>query len=150
MNITKQKRILLLLLAALLAHGCCREKDEPEEEREVAGVSFYFLKGAPYVPADSYPEWLQGRIDYEIGKFNNPSPDDVLIKIQVFQGEWDGQIVYFVYNSMNSCLLCFLYYENGEGISFKWNPWLEDNFCKTSTNWKLIFDYGKGITLPGI
>ncbi|MDR2120354.1 MAG: hypothetical protein LBP64_05705 [Tannerella sp.] len=144
MNITRLKRILLLLLPVLLIYGCCREKDEPEEERISYTILPYFLYAAPYVPVDSFPEWIQNRIDTETA-FH---PSSIVIRIQVFQGEWRGQTVYYIYKNLDSCLFCPVYYEDGERVDFMWNPWLQDEFTRKSRNWKIIFDYGEGGGYP--
>ena len=57
------------------------------------------------------------------------------------KGEWQGQVVYFIKNSLKSCMFCDVYYEEGEKVIFEDDVY---TFYTASKDWKLIYEFGKG------
>ena len=80
-----------------------------------------------------------------VNELENSSQEDIsIIKIQVFEGTWNEQEVFLIYNNLSSCLLCELYYYECAKIDLSQEENL-NNFYDTSKNWKLIYEFGNGI-----
>jgi hypothetical protein len=90
---------------------------------------------------ENRPEWLVAKID-EIENIH--SNDTAIINVQIFKGKWNEQIIYFIKNSLQSCLLCEVYYEDGTQVML-FNDSDIGSFCETSENWALIYEFGNGI-----
>ena len=125
-----------VLLFVLVIIGCNNSK-----ELKDGNVTDTFLTKLQSAPSDihvkgAFPGWLLTKIN-EIE--TNHSKDIAIVKVEIFQGEWNEQIVYFIRHNLSSCLFCEVYYENGEKIVYTW-----DNFGTTSKSWKLIYTYGNG------
>jgi hypothetical protein len=105
---------------------------------------FAKLQSAPDADASEiFPEWLLNEINHIETAY---SKDSVIISIQIFRGEWKNQIIYYIRNDLMSCMLCDVYYENGEKVVWPKNG--ADNFCITSKNWKRLYTYGKASSDP--
>jgi hypothetical protein len=91
----------------------------------------------------NFPGWLSTLIK-EIETLY--AGDVSILKIRIFECEWQDRKIYYIYNNLSSCLYCEVYYTNGEKI--KWSPQdnstsFYDSFCSTSKNWKLIYEFGE-------
>ena len=129
-----------LLLFVIVIIGCNNSKELKNEN-----VSDTFLTKLQSAPSDihikgAFSGWLLTKIS-EIETEN--SKDIAIVKVEIFQGEWNERIVYFIWHSLSSCLFCEVYYENGEKIIWTTGD-TSDNFRTTSKNWKLIYEYGNG------
>jgi hypothetical protein len=118
---TKHKLIVLILLFAIIGMGGCGEEEVQSNE--------------------DLPEWLLVKIN-EIEFLH--SKDISIVKVKIFQGEWNKQIVYHIWDNLSSCVFCEVYYGNGEKIT--WNDTNnKDDFDDKSKDWKLIYEYGDAI-----
>ena len=90
----------------------------------------------------AFPDWLIPMTSqYEIWE-ENSFPK---LKIFIFKGEWNNRTVYFIYDNMSSCYLCWTYYEDGVRIDWLWvETGMVMDFQNTSKNWQLIYDLGEG------
>ena len=88
---------------------------------------------------ESFSEWLIVKID-EIETIHKN--DIAIINVRIFKGEWKGQVAYFINNTLNSCMFCDVYYEEGEKVIFEDDVY---SFYIASKDWKLIYEFGKGI-----
>jgi hypothetical protein len=107
-------------------------------ENENIGVSFDHLNLAPSVdmPKERLPKWLVIKInEYE----DAISP---LNCVKFYRGKWNTRTVYLLFSLLHSCLLCDLYYEDGEkvdlGLNGEWVP----GFTEKSTNWVMLYKVG--------
>ncbi|MCL1943631.1 MAG: hypothetical protein FWF54_08835 [Candidatus Azobacteroides sp.] len=135
-----RKFILLVLL--LVTIGCSESK-----ESNVIEVETFLnkLKSVPSVnvPKESLPEWIIVKIN-EIEVIH--SKDISIVKIRIFKGEWNKQTVYFIIDSLNSCLLCEIYDEDGKKLAFSVNDSeVSGNFMTESQNWEKIYEFGEGV-----
>ncbi len=138
------KTQLIILLAALLLLsggfvGCDsgKEKEEPVDERSFQEK----LDSAPVeiAPRETLPDWLNDEID-EIEQWPYMGPT---AKSLVFKGEYNRQVVYYIYNWYDSNQFSRLFYENGEDVRrtvVDWNGAGRDDFYATSKNWTVIYD----------
>jgi len=129
----KTKFFLFILLAVF--YGCSDNK----KPLDVDGVSFENLEAAPkhFVSKDKLPTWIVSFID-EFELFT-------IMEAKIYQGEWNKKTVFLMFNSLQSSLVGQPYYEDGERIEFPEHAALYENFCSTSKNWILIYEfYGKG------
>lgn len=126
--------VLFVLIHASI--GCNPKKDLEEND---PGTFLTRLKSAPLAiqAKGDFSGWILKKIT-EIETLN--SKDISIIKVKVFQGEWNNRSVYFISNNLASCKYCEVYYEDGENIV--WTEYNWDNFGATSKNWKLIYEYG--------
>jgi hypothetical protein len=119
------KRLMNVLLLACFALGfsCSRGQEGKQVEED-----------------HDFPEWLSTQIR-EIETLN--ARDVSIVKIRIYACQWQNQEVYYIYNSFSSCVLCEVYYKNGEKIVFT----AEDvtDFFTISKNWKLIYEFGQGL-----
>jgi hypothetical protein len=125
---------ILLLLAGVVS-SC--EKDNKNNEDFIQT----FLVKLQSVPSsyenNDFPEWLSIKIaEFEM------EPASVL-KVKIFYGEWNKQYVYFIRNNLYSCVLCNVYYEDGKEVILNENN--RENFCNTSKNWKLVYEFGEAL-----
>jgi hypothetical protein len=86
-----------------------------------------------------FPEWLSTAIK-EMETLH--AGDVSIVKIKIFEGEWRNKKFYYIYNNLSSCMFCKVYYDNGEKIEWSDQDISFDNFCSTSKNWKLIYEFG--------
>lgn len=80
----------------------------------------------------SLPEWLAKL--FENGQFSSFG----ITRGKVFRGEWNGKIVYHIYNPMSSCVYCEMFYEDGNAIVFDSEDIIR-SFHETSKNWTFIY-----------
>jgi hypothetical protein len=119
---------LLVLLLSLAFTGC--KKDGMEN-----GDSANALR----VDRDSCPEWLLLKIE-EIESWHKA--DSRILKVRIFQGEWENRTAYFIKNSLSSCYFCEVYYEDGEQVAFNESS---EEFGRESAHWAVIYEYGNAI-----
>ena len=127
---------LILLLLLFISFGCNNESKIVAD----ADCCAKKLKSAPSlsVPKENLPEWL---VD-ELNKMERWLPH----RAKIFKGEWNRQTIYFITYSHQRCLYDDIYYENGEKIVWAFdNPVAVDDFCASSKNWVLIYEYGEGL-----
>ena len=84
------------------------------------------------VASASLPEWLAKL--FENGQFSSYG----VTQGKVFRGEWNGKIVYHIYNPMSSCVYCETFYEDGSAVDFDSEDIIR-SFQETSKNWTLIY-----------
>lgn len=130
--------VLLLLIHASI--GCNPKKDLEENNPDTFLTRLKSASSAIQAKGN-YSGWILKKIT-EIETLN--SKDISIIKIKVFQGEWNNRSVYFIYNNLASCVYCEVYYEDGEKIVWT-TEYIADNFRATSKNWKLIYEYGNAL-----
>ena len=93
---------------------------------------------------ENVPEWLALKIDALETKYKE---DIRITKIRVIKVEWRNRIVYFIYNSYSSCMLCDLYYADGEKLVFASDEEADD-FSKRYTSKKMIYEFGEADFYP--
>jgi len=115
---------LIFLILLFIIFGCDRSKDIDSED------FLNNLKKAPSVniSKENLPEWLVVRINYY---------ETRPISVQIYKGEWNKQIVFFIVDPSSACL-CDFYSEDGKSID---NNLLSDLRAE-SINWILIYMYG--------
>jgi len=106
-----KKFVLLILLFATI--GC-------SENKETNNIS-----------KENLPEWLVVMINYY---------ETRPISVQIYKGEWNKLIVYFIVDPSSACL-CDFYAEDGKRIENNLLPDLR----ATSKNWILIYTYGNTV-----
>ena len=136
-KILKLTAILLILAGSFFS---CEEKNISKKTDVDTFLTELKTSPSSIAPKESLPEWLVVRIN-EIEIIH--SKDIEVVNVRVFKGEWRSQKVYFIKNTLQSCLLCEVYYENEEKII--WSNDDIDSFYATSTNWELIYEFGDGI-----
>ena len=122
--------------------------NEPNIETNIIPDNFSFsyeqLQAMPRedLNKETIPEWLVNKInEYE----KSIDPVDCM---KFFRGKWNNRIVYLIYNSFSSCLLCKLYYEDGSKVIlyFEDDPYLSNelltDFLEKSTNWVIFNEFG--------
>jgi hypothetical protein len=110
---------ILFLIILLIMVGC---DDDPSED-------------------NSYPKWLAVKIQ-EIETLY--AKDVSMIKIGIYKCEWKGSTVYHIFNLWESCGFCDnTFYQDGKIIEWDSGDEVSD-FCKTSENWQLIYEFGNG------
>jgi hypothetical protein len=141
-----KKKILLLLFWPMLAvmsgvFGSCNPDNNSLGQDE--DTFLVKLQSAPVeiVGKNSFPEWLLKKID-EIE--TQCSKDINIIKIRIYQGEWQNQTVYFINDNLSSCFFCDIFYNNGETIDLS-NRETANDFNTASKNWTLIYEFGNGV-----
>jgi hypothetical protein len=92
---------------------------------------------------DNSPVWLSTKIN-EMEVLHEK--DISIIKVRIFQGEWENRTVYFIFNSLSSCMLCEVYREDGGKLAFEPGDGdvFMNSFCMNK-NWKLIYEFGNGL-----
>jgi hypothetical protein len=138
----KLKLGFLMLALTLMINGCSNDNEKLSNE-DAANAFFMKLESLSLSNNDNFPEWLSIKIA-EIETIH--SKDISIVKVRIFQGEWNKRTVYFIQDNLNSCYLCEVYYENGENVVLNSN--LVEDFCTTSKNWELIFEYGGKDDVP--
>jgi len=116
-------RKLILLILLFIAIGCSENKDTNDE-------LLNNLKKAPSanISKEKLPEWLVVKINYY---------ETRPISVQIYKGEWNKLIVFFIVDPSSACL-CDFYAEDGKRIE---NNLLSD-LRATSKSWILIYTYG--------
>ena len=99
-----------VLLFVLVIIGCNNSKElkDANKERKDANVTDTFATKLQSAPSDIHVKgdisgWLFTKIN-EIETKN--SKDIAIVKVEIFQGEWNEQIVYFILNNLR--LMFFL------------------------------------------
>lgn len=130
---------LLILLFACSIIACVN--NEKLNDGDIIQAFLVQLQSAPSSFEDNdFPEWLSIKIS-EIETIH--SGDISMVKVKIYRGEWNEQIVYFILNTLSSCGFCEVYYEDGTKLSFSNNS--SADFCTSSKNWKLIYEFGNGL-----
>jgi hypothetical protein len=126
---------LLLLLFILTGIGCTDNTSKDENTDDF----FVRLTSAPWAnDTEVFPEWLS----IEIGEIETiHSKDASIVHVRIFKGEWKGKTVYFVQNTLNSCLLCDVYF--GDGKQIDWSAENFADFDAASKNWQVIYEFGE-------
>lgn len=132
MNLKNLAKSILLALVVVLT-GCEGEKSlentlsEPEQLRLVREA----LADVPeqIVEKENLPEWLSEFID-------NLAPDNIR-DVAVFQGNFKGEQVYYVYDGFFSCIMCSTFKSDGE--TFDWSKNDSEEFWKSTADWKCIY-----------
>lgn len=127
-------RISSIALAGTLCALFVACTDTPVQEGVNDEADFFeILESAPeeIVSRGDFPGWLDAKIDLHADKH------DATVNVKIFKGKWKGKVVYFIYDWLSSCLLCDVYWENGEKIRMG----MGNDFCETSGNWVLIWEF---------
>lgn len=112
-----KKWILFILLFAFVGAGC----NDNSPERNI-------------------PEWLSIKIQELEAEH---SKDIKIVNVRIYKGIWNNQVVYFINDTLKSCMFCEVYYENGERV-----VWLsgDDSFISADkSDWELIYEFGEGL-----
>jgi hypothetical protein len=88
---------------------------------------------------DDFPKWLSVKIT-EIETVNEK--DISIIKVRVFQCRWKNRVLYVILNNLTSCMLCEVYYEDGEKIEWSEEDLASGSFFIDTENWELIYEFG--------
>jgi hypothetical protein len=88
---------------------------------------------------DDFPEWLSVKTT-EIETVNEK--DISIVKVRVFHCRWKNQTIYVILNNLASCMLCEVYYEDGEKVKWSEEDRVSDSFFIDSENWELIYEFG--------
>lgn len=132
MNIKFFLQTILSILVVILA-GCTSE--ESSENLKLEGVAFSFVLEAidnaseNEFQQDNLPDWLH---DFVL----NLKQDDIQ-DVVAFQTKWKGEVIYFVYDTYSSCLLCNTFKSNGEKFGSSNNEFFE--FWNSAPYWELIY-----------
>gem|GEM_PF-2051680 len=118
--------VVILFVAIFIAFKSCNKSTIQQEELQTETI-FSNFNDVPtsIVSKEELPEWLTDKIDI----MSNPQPSP-FSTIQIFKGEWEMQTVYFIINPHHSCLLCEVYYEDGEKLVWS-NSHAADDFLKS-------------------
>lgn len=135
----KARLLIVMTFALLFTTGC---KSNQEKELTMAEVINNRLNN---LSLDSYeinniPEWLKIKIN-EIE--TTYAQDTNIVKIKINTCQWNGRVVFFIRNSLSSCVFCDVYYDDGSKIIFE-NLNKTNEFIAYSENWKLIYVFGNG------
>ena len=130
---------VFLLVFVLVLIGC-----EDDESYDKDGLNNFVenlqsVQNSGVVGIFDFPEWLSVKIA-EIETIH--VEDDSFVRVWIYQGYWQNQIVYYISNPLNSCGFCEIYFENGEQVIWTSKDISLDNFCSTSENWELIYEFG--------
>ena len=121
--------VCTVFIAILLASGCSVKNESPiMDDRSFIQK----INEAPValVSKDEFPEWLIEKIEFH-ETYKSP--------LKIFQGIWNGHVMYFLQMYFSSCFMCGTYYENGEIIV--WADGIEaDKFGSQSKDWVLIYE----------
>jgi hypothetical protein len=140
-----KNKIAIILVLFIIPLGCffsCKENQIPKETNE--NIFLMKINSAPsnIFSKENLPEWLIIKID-EIE--HTHSNDITIVNVRIFKGNWKTQVVYYIKNTLKSCLLCDVFYEDGEKIIFSGEAEMIDDFYITSECWEVIYEFGKGM-----
>jgi len=137
MNMKKVKKLLVtaiclaFIVTITVLSGC--------SDNSMDDVTDFNVTNGPHpgakverVELASLPEWLAKL--FENGQFSSFGATQG----KVFRGEWNGKIVYHIFNPMSSCVYCEMFYEDGNAIVFDSEDIIR-SFRKTSKNWTFIY-----------
>jgi len=91
------KKVLIILFVFSFAFSQCNKDESAKDAFEVFEET---LKSTPYVELSIFPDWLNQKIE-EIEADDTPVG---IIRVKIFQGEWNMKTVYYVSNNLNSCM----------------------------------------------
>ncbi len=102
--------VMIALCAGIVA---CRDDNTKEKEPEGVSLDEALRGNAPeqLVPKESLPQWLIEKIDIHTAY---PSSSTV---VKVYRGELEGEMYYYIYDLLQSCLVCDVYNKNGETVA---------------------------------
>lgn len=118
-------------LMVILLAGCSSE----ESLEHTTHISLSFVREAinntseKNFEKENLPEWL---IEY----IHHLKPDNAR-DVAAFQKEWNGEVVYYVYDEYSSCLLCAVFNSNGDKFDRVNNNFVE--FWESSPGWEIIY-----------
>ena len=125
------KSILLVLVATLT--GCNSEENSENtiSESEQFILVRKALAKAPEQIAEEedLPEWLS--------EFVNTMTMDDIREVAAYQAKWEGEDIYYVFDSYASCLMCSTFTADGDRID--WSEVDSKEFWKSATDWKCIY-----------
>ncbi len=131
----------IISLCLLIGETGCG-KEEKENSSEELFMSNLYTAPHNIVAKNDMPDWLSDKMN-QIEK--ETEKDIAVIKIRLYQGEWNNKKIYVIINYLSSCLYCDVYYENGEQVIWSKEDITTDSFSCTSENWELIYEYGNGV-----
>jgi hypothetical protein len=120
----KNKVLILAALLTLAIAGCSKDNEH------VQGVLLKDLSYAPFVSEYKYPDWLAKKID----GMEREACD-------IYAGEWNGRIVFYMEITWSSCMFCDVYYEDGEKVEWGMGETLFNDFYSESKEWVKIFKH---------
>ena len=124
--------ISIVSLFLLVTVGCSNDKDNFTVNTEEEFLNEIVNAPQNIVPKEELPEWLS---DY-IEKLSDTPPE--LSKLKVYMGIWKGTSVFFIYNMVNSCLFCDVFYEDGNRIEWEHQNDINE-FMTNSKDWICIY-----------
>ncbi|MBD5261730.1 MAG: hypothetical protein HDS38_06325 [Bacteroides sp.] len=125
------KSILLVLVAILTG---CNSEENPEntisESEQLLLVRKALAKAPEQIAEEEdLPEWLS--------EFVNTMTMDDIRDVAAYQAKWEGEDIYYVFDSYASCLMCSTFKSDGDRIDWsKTDLW---EFWESATDWKCIY-----------
>lgn len=101
----------------------------------------------PFTQAESYslsldqlPKWIAERII----KAEEVGVADPSLSFSVYQCIWNGDLYYFIYSPLKSCIYCdSVFYPDGQVVEWEDSEQVHA-FAKESTDWKLLYGPNRG------
>jgi hypothetical protein len=136
------KKIVKIAAITLILAGWFYSCGERNKDKDVIETFLTRLQSAKQIISEEqvFPEWLLSRID-EIETQNEN--DIAIVKVIIYHGKWNEQEYYLINHNLSSCILCEIYDEKGVKISLTGKN--ANEFCTTSRDWKIIYEFGNGI-----
>lgn len=89
---------------------------------------------------DQLPEWIAEKIT----KAEETGVDDSYMMFSVYQCIWNGDLYYFIYSPLKSCIYCdSVFYPDGQVIEWEDSEQIHA-FVEESIDWKLIYGLDRG------
>lgn len=89
---------------------------------------------------DQLPEWIAEKIT----KAEETGVDDPYMMFSVYQCIWNGDLYYFIYSPLKSCIYCdSVFYPDGQVIEWEDSEQIHA-FVEESIDWKLIYGLDRG------
>ena len=125
------KSILLVLVAILTG---CNSEENPENTLSESEQFLLVRKALAKAPEqiaeeEDLPEWLS--------EFVNTMTMDDIREVAAYQAKWEGEDIYYVFDSYASCLMCSTFTADGDRID--WSEIDSKEFWEYATDWKCIY-----------
>jgi hypothetical protein len=135
-----KRKILKFAAIALMLAGtvACQNEDKAKDVELFAKEFLMRLESLTFQEKsenEAFPEWLLSMI--EIIESNSPTVSNT----KIYRGEWEKQNVYLASNALNSCILCDVYYEDGNRVILQDENSINE-FYLQSKKWVIVYKYG--------
>ena len=134
----KKNRFLCfsLLLLSLTLGSCSNESDS---DNEVSVVEPYTRAEVNLKSIEELPDWLV-EILKKVESTNAKAGFQASL-MTIYQCKWKGEVYYFVYNGVKSCIYCdSVFYADGHLLEWEY-PEQACEFTRESTDWVRIYDW---------